>query len=274
MRLRTSSKVIIYCILLVHLVLTGYPFIWMLISSFKTNKEYFADPWGLPSAWRFENYAEAWREGIGQYLFNSLYITAFSVIGLLAAAVLIGFYLVVRPFRGSKLLLAMFFLGMMIPVHSTLVPLFTISHNLGIYDTFWALFFPYIGFQLPLATFLVYNYFGEIPREIEEAAVVDGCSIYQTFFRIYLPLAKPILATVTILSFFNIMNDFIFPLIMISKESLRTITIGLMMFKGSFSANYSLISAALVLATSPILILYTLLQKYIQKGMVAGSVKG
>lgn len=274
MRMRISSKIVIYFILLVHLVLTGYPFVWMLISSFKTNKEYFADPWGLPSQWRFENYAEAWNEGIGQYLFNSLYITAFSVAGLLTAAVLIGFYLVVRPFKGSKPLLAMFFLGMLIPVHSTLVPLFTIAHKLGIYDTFWALFFPYIGFQLPLATFLVYNFFNEIPRDIEEAAVVDGCSIYQTFFRVYLPLAKPILATVTILSFFNIMNDFIFPLIMISKESLRTITIGLMMFKGSFSADYSLISAALVLATSPILILYLLMQKYIHKGVVAGSVKG
>lgn len=268
------SRAVIYLILLVHLVVTGYPFIWMFISSFKTNKEYFADPWGLPTVWQIENYGKALNEGIGQYLFNSLYITAFSVAGLLVAAVLIGFYLVVRPFRGSRTLLSMFFLGMLIPIHSTLVPLFMMSHRLGLYDTFWALFFPYIGFQLPLAVFLVYNYSREIPRELEEAAVVDGCNIYQTFFRIYLPLSKPIVATVTILTFFNIMNDFVFPLIMISKDSLKTITIGLMMFKGSFSADYALISAALVLATLPILILYSFLQKYIQQGVVAGSVKG
>src|SRR5690606_22201162 len=121
---------------------------------------------------------------------------------------------------------------------------------------------------------LSFNFFQSIPRELEEAAVVDGCGIYQTFFKIYFPLAKPILATVTILSFFNIMNDFIFPLVMVSKESLKTLPLGLMMFKGNFSANYALISAALVITTAPIIILYTFLQKYIQKGVVAGSIKG
>ncbi len=268
------SRIVIYIVLLVHLVITGYPFLWMVISSFKSNKEYFANPWGFPTEWKFSNYVNAWNEGISGYLFNSLYITFFSVIGLLIAATLIGFYLSTRAFRGSKLLLGMFLLGMMIPIHSTLIPLFTMANSLNVYDTFWALFFPYIAFNLPLAVFLAYGFFREIPKELEEAALVDGCNIYQTFFKVYFPLAKPVLATVTILSFFNIMNDFVFPLVMVSKESLKTLPLGLMMFKGNFSADYSLISAALVITTTPIVIMYAFLQKYVQKGVAAGSVKG
>lgn len=271
---RVAVRMVLYLILLVHLVITGYPFVWMVIASFKSNKEYFANPWGLPSEWRFDNYAKAWNEGVGGYLFNSLYITAFSVAGLLIVSTLIGYYLAARPFKGSNLLLGMFFLGMLIPVHSTLIPLFMISNQVGAYDTFWALFFPYIAFNLPVAVFLSCAFFKEVPKEIEEAATVDGCSIYMTFFRVYFPLAKPVLATVTIVSFFNIMNDFIFPLVMISKESLKTLPLGLMMFKGNFSADYSLISAALVITTAPIILMYLFLQKYIHKGVVAGSVKG
>nr|WP_240353792.1 carbohydrate ABC transporter permease [Cohnella algarum] len=187
---------------------------------------------------------------------------------------MIGFYLAVRSFKGSKLLLGSFLLGMMIPVHSTLIPLFAIANETGTYDTFWALFFPYIGFNLPIAVFLAYGFFAEVPKELEEAALVDGCNLYQSFFKIYFPLAKPILATVTILSFFNIMNDFIFPLIMVSQDSLKTLPLGLMMFKGNFSADYSLISAALVMTTTPVIVMYMFLQKYVQKGVVAGSVKG
>ncbi|HTG69237.1 MAG TPA: carbohydrate ABC transporter permease [Candidatus Udaeobacter sp.] len=271
---KAASRAVIYLILLFHLALTGYPFVWMVLSSFKSNKEYFANPWGLPIQWEFENYVKAWNEGINGYLFNSLYITLFSVTGLLVVSTLIGFYLSTRTFKGSKLLLGMFLLGMMIPIHSTLIPLFTIANRIGIYDTFWALFFPYVGFNLPIAVFLAYGFFKEVPRELEEAALVDGCNIYQTFFKIYFPLAKPVLATVTILSFFNIMNDFIFPLIMISNDSLKTLPLGLMMFKGNFSADYSLISAALVITTAPIIVMYVFLQKFIHKGVVAGSVKG
>ncbi len=272
---RTSPvRLLLYVILIVHLIFTGYPFVWMILSSFKSDKEYFSNPWGLPSEWHFDNFVQAWSQGISGYLFNSLYITLFSVIGLLAAATLIGFYLSIRPFKGSQLLLGAFFLGMLIPIHSTLIPLFTIANKLGVYDSFWALFFPYIAFNLPVAVFLAHGFFKGVPRELEEAAMIDGCSVYQTFFRVYLPIAKPILATVTILSFFNIMNDFVFPLVMVSSESLKTLPLGLMMFKGNFSANYSLISAALVITTAPIIILYMFLQKYIQKGVVAGSVKG
>lgn len=269
-----TVKSIMYVILLVHLVITGYPFVWMVLSSFKSDSEYFSNPWGIPSEWHFENFVAAWNEGISSYLFNSLYITFFSVVGLLIVSTLIAFYLVVRPFRGSKVLLGTLFLAMLIPIHSTLIPLFKLANAVGAYDTFWALFFPYIGFNLPIAVFLIYGFFKQIPKELEEAAVVDGCNIYQIFFKIYFPLAKPILATVTILSFFAIMNDFIFPLVMTTSDSLKTLPLGLMSFKGNFSASYSLISASLVITTAPIIILYMFLQKHIQSGVVAGSVKG
>lgn len=264
----------IYLVLLTQLLFTGYPFVWMLISSFKTDNEYFANPWGFPEKWNFDNYVNAWNEGVSDYLFNSIYITFFTVVGLLIVSSLISYYLAVRPFKGSKLILGALFLAMLIPVHSTLIPLFNMANFFGIQNTFWALFFPYIGFHLPIAVFLLYGFFTQIPKELEEAAIMDGCNIYQVFFKIYLPLSRPILATVTILSFFGIMNDFVFPLVMVSDDSLKTLPLGLMMFKGSFSSSYSLISAALVISTAPIIILYMFLQKYITKGVVAGAVKG
>jgi raffinose/stachyose/melibiose transport system permease protein len=267
-------RLLIYLVLLIQLVFTGYPFVWMFISSFKSDNEYLQNPWGLPSEWHFENYVTAWNEGVSSYLFNSIYITFFTVLGLLVVSSLIAYYLAVRPFRGSKLILGMFFLAMLIPVHSTLIPLFNMANSFGLQDTFWALFFPYIGFHLPMAIFLLYGFFTQIPKELEEAAIMDGCNIYQVFFKIYFPLSKPILATVTILSFFGIMNDFVFPLVMVSDDSLKTLPLGLMMFKGSYSTSYSLISAALVISTAPIIILYMFLQKYITQGVVAGAVKG
>lgn len=175
-------RYIIYFILLIHLVLTGYPFVWMVISGFKSDSEYFGNPWGLPTEWRFDNFINAWNQGISNYFFNSMYITFFSVVGLLIVATFIAFYLSIRPFKGSKLILGMFFLAMLIPVHSTLIPLFELANLTGLYDTFWSLFFPYIGFNLPIAIFLAYGFFSQIPKDIEEAAVIDGCNIYQLFF--------------------------------------------------------------------------------------------
>ncbi|MFD2672670.1 carbohydrate ABC transporter permease [Marinicrinis sediminis] len=265
---------IFYVILISHLLITGYPFIWMFISSFKTNKEYYGDPWGLPAEWQLENFVKAWNEGINDFLFNSTYITFFSVLGTLFVATLVSFYLARRPFKGSGWLLGFFLLAMLIPVQSTLIPLYVMITNLGLYDTFWALFFPYIGFGMPVAVFLIYGFFKQLPGEMEEAAMMDGCTIYGVFWRIFLPLSKPILATVTILSAFSIWNEFVFPLVMISSDSLKPLPLGLMKFRGNFSAEYGTMSASLVISTLPIIVLYLFLQKHITKGVAAGAVKG
>jgi raffinose/stachyose/melibiose transport system permease protein len=269
------KKAAIYVVLLINLVLTGYPFVWMTISSFKTNMEYYEQPWGLPKKWVFDNFVRAWNLGVKQYLWNSTYITVVTIIGLLLVASMISFYLARRPFKGSTIILIVFLFGMMIPGESTLIPLYILMKHLHWINKFPALLFPYIGFGLPTAIFLIYGFFLQLPKELDEAAMIDGCNVYQTFYKIYLPLARPILTTVTILSAFGIWNQFLFPLIFASSNaSLKTIPLGLMDFRGGYQTEYATISAALVIATLPIIVLYLSLQKFIEKGIASGAVKG
>ncbi|MBW5449412.1 ABC transporter permease subunit [Cohnella sp. CFH 77786] len=264
----------IYLILILNLVLTGYPLVWMIIGAFKTNEEYYGDPWGFPKALQWDNFRRAWEYGVKDYMFNSFYITALSVLGLLLVASLISYYLARRPFRGSKFLLLFFLFGMMIPGQSTLIPLTLLMKELGLLNTFFALFFPYVAFGLPVAVYLMTGYFQQIPKELDEAATVDGSGIYRTFASIYLPLGRPIISTITILSAFSIWNEFILPLVFANKDYLKGLPIGLMTFRGGFTAEYAVISAALVLATLPVILLYLLLSKQIESGLTAGAVKG
>jgi raffinose/stachyose/melibiose transport system permease protein len=268
------KKLLIYIILSINLVATGFPVVWMFIQSFKTNTEYYANPWGLPKHWLWGNFGKAWEYGMKQYMFNSFYITFASVIGLLLVASTVSFYLARRPFRGSNVMLLIFLFGMMIPMQSVLIPLYLLMNKLHMTDTFFALFFPYIAGQLPVAVYLMTGYFRQIPKELDEAAMIDGCNIYRTFWSVYLPISRPILSTVTILSTFGIWNEFILPLVMVNKDYLKPLPIGLMSFRGGYGAEYAVISAALVLATVPLIVLYLFLQKYIEKGMTAGAVKG
>ncbi|QJC50986.1 carbohydrate ABC transporter permease [Paenibacillus albicereus] len=268
------SRLLVYAVLIVNLALTGYPFVWMLLSAFKTNMAYYEDPWGLPSAWSFENYARAWELGVKDYLLNSVVITASTVLVQLAVASMIAFYLARRPFRGSGAVLGIFLLGMMLPTQSTLIPLYLMISQTPLMGTLFSLLFPYVGFGLPMAVFLLFGYFSQMPREMEEASMIDGCGLYRSFWHLYLPLSRPILTTVTILSTFGVWNDFVLPLIFISEDSLRTLPLGLFSFRGGYTTEYATISAALVLATLPVIALYLSLQKYIEKGMTAGAVKG
>jgi raffinose/stachyose/melibiose transport system permease protein len=271
---KALKKLLVYIILSLNLVVTGFPVVWMIMESFKTNTEYYANPWGIPKSWLWSNFGKAWEYGVKQYMFNSLYITILTVIGLLLVASSVSFYLARRPFRGSNGILLMFLFGMMIPVQSILIPLYLLMNKLHLTDTFFALFFPYIAGQLPMSVYLMTGYFRQIPKELDEAAMIDGCSIYRIYWNIYLPISKPILSTVTILSTFAIWNEFILPLVMVNEDYLKPLPIGLMTFRGGFGAEYAVISAALVLATVPIIILYLFLQKYIEKGMTAGAIKG
>lgn len=267
-------KLSAYAILIANFVLAGYPLLWMIVGAFKTNDEYYGDPWGLPSSLQWDNFRRAWEFGIKDYMFNSFYITLLSVIGLLLAASFVAFYLARRPFRGSRFLLMFFLFGMMIPGQSTLIPLTLLMKELHLLNTFFALFFPYVAFGLPMSVYLMTGYFSQIPKELDEAATMDGCGIYRTFAYIYLPLSRPIMSTIAVLSAFSIWNEFIIPLVFANKDYLKPLPIGLMSFRGGFTAEYAVISAALVLATLPVIILYMLLQKHIEGGLTAGAVKG
>lgn len=272
--IRKIKSAAMYVVLVIYLIITGYPVIWMLISSLKNNTEYYSNPWGLPKIWVFSNFTEAWRRGVQNFLLNSLAFSVTTVITVIIIGSMFAFIVSRKPFRGASLMLSTFVVGMMIPIHSTLIPVFILEKNLGIKNTFLGLYFPYVAFSLPVAIFLLYGYFQQVPKELEEAAIIDGCSIYRIYASIFFPISKPILATVAILTTIGVWNEFVYALVLISKEYLKTLPVGLMSFKGMFSRDYGMMSAAIVIASFPIIILYVMMSDLVTKGMTAGAVKG
>lgn len=268
------KKIPTYLFLTVMLLVTGFPFLWMFISSFKTNIEFFDNPWGFPKNWVFENYANAWSNGIQNYLLNSVLVTFVTVVGTLLTAAMIAFILARRPFKSSGLILSLFVAGIIIPFHSTLIPLFLIMQKLKLLNTHVSLYLPYIAFSLPVAVFLLYGFFKQLPKELEEAALIDGAGIYRIFFTIFLPLSRAILATVAILAAINAWNEFMLALVFLSDSAIQTLPIGLMSFQGAFTTDYAGLSAALVISALPVLLLYVLFQENVTKGLTAGAVKG
>nr|WP_317283390.1 carbohydrate ABC transporter permease [uncultured Sellimonas sp.] len=266
-------KILIYAVLGIQAVVTIYPLIWMILASLKDNISFLADPWSLPKELRFFNYQVAWEEGIQDFMLNSIMITAATVLIVILLSCTFSFMLARFPFKGSGILIGLFFAGMMIPVHCTLIPLYNIMNTLGLVDKLWALLFPYVASSLPLAIFLTYGHYQQLPDELEEAARIDGCNVPNMFFRIFLPLAKPIISTVSILTALNAWNEFIFANVLITDPAKKTLPVGLMALKGTYSTDYAAMSAALTMSAIPIILLYILMSNKIQSGMVAGAVK-
>lgn len=270
-----AARLFIYLAFSVFVVLNAFPLLWLLVSSFKTNKEFMADLFSLPKKLMAENYVAAWEySGIGKYVFNSVMVSVGSVSIILVLAVMIAYVLARYRFRGRNTVYVYFLFGMLIPIHTTLVPLFTMFKSLHWLNRWFTLFLPYISFYMPFAIYILESYIRSIPVEMDEAAVMDGAGRFQILFRIIFPMAGPALATVCVMTFLNIWNDFVFPLILISGDKYKTIQLGLQNFIGPMSANYPQLMAALVISTTPVFCLYLLFQKKLITGMAAGAVKG
>ena len=253
-------KVLTYIILGIQAVITIYPLAWMIIGSLKDNISFLADPWALPDKLRLYNYQVAWEEGIQNYMVNSILITVVTVCFVILLSCTFSFMLARFPFKGSGILIGLFFVGMMIPVHCTLIPLYNMMNMAGLIDHLWALLFPYVASSLPIAVFLTYGHYQQLPKELEEAARIDGCSVTGMFFRVFLPLSKPVISTISILTALSAWNEFMFANVFLSDPNQKTLPIGLLALKGTMSAV-------------PIILVYVLMSNKIQSGMVAGAVK-
>lgn len=261
--------------LAIYALVTLYPLIWLYLSAFKTNEEFFAHPFGLPSSWQWDNFVRAWEvSGMGRSMWNSLFVTTISLALTLLLGALAAYILARFRFKGRSLMQGLFVLGMLIPVHSTLVPLFIMMNKLGILNTHAALIFPYTAFELPIAIFIVAAYLANMPKEMEEAAHVDGCGYMGIFARIMLPVSLPALSTVAILGFLRFWNDFAFALVFINSPGLKTLPLSLSVFATGYSTDYKLTMAALGMAALPTIAIYILFQEQVMKGMAAGAVKG
>lgn len=281
-RRRASNRVwkqgvagLIWVLLTLYALLTLYPLLWLFISSFKSNEEFFSSPFSMPSEWRWDNFVRAWDVASMNVAFgNSLAVTVISLVSTLLIGALAAFVLSRFKFKWKPYIMGLFLLGMLIPIHSTLVPLFIMMKQMSILDTYAALVLPYTAFELPVAIFVLSAYMTSFPKELEEAALIDGAGYTGIFLRVILPLSMPALATVAVLGFLRFWNDFAFPLVFISNPLLKTLPLSLSIFADGYGTDYSLTLAALSLSVVPTIIMYLIFQEQIMKGMLAGAVKG
>ncbi|MCY9665630.1 carbohydrate ABC transporter permease [Paenibacillus alginolyticus] len=261
--------------LTLYALVTLYPLIWLFMSALKSNEEFHSRPFLLPTVWKWDNIVRAWKvSGMGLSLWNSTVVTVASLVLTLVIGALAAFVLSRFEFKWKPFFMGLFLLGMLIPIHSTLVPLFIIMKKIGLLNTYGALILPYAAFELPLAIFVIAAYLITIPKEIEEAALIDGTGYWGIFFRMMLPLSLPALSTVAILGFLRFWNDFAFALVFISKPALKTVPLSLSAFATGYMTDYELTMAALAIAVLPTIIVFLLFQEQIMKGMTAGAVKG
>ena len=254
-----------------------FPLIWMFYSSFKEKRAFNADIIGLPKEPTLINYIKILTNSdyhLGESMMNSVRTTGLSVLFIVLFGFIVGYILARVKFRGNRLLYLMFLMGMLIPIHSLLVPIYVVFNKVGISNKWFTLLLPYVSFGLPLAIFLVEGYVKGIPIALEEAAAIDGSSFSRTLWTIILPICKPILITIAIIQVFGNWNEFSFALVLIKNVSLQTVPLALTQFKGQFASDYPKQMAAMLITMSPIVVLYFAFSKEIIKGMVAGAVKG
>ncbi|USK31559.1 carbohydrate ABC transporter permease (plasmid) [Bacillus sp. CMF21] len=266
---------IIYLSLIIFSLINVYPIAWMVMNSFKSEKEFSLNPFFLPETWRWENYIEAWQTAkLGVYFFNSIFIAVLSVVISVFIGALASYFLARFKFKMNKFIYVLFIFGLIIPIHATLVPMFILMQQLGLLNSRWTLLFPYIAFNLPITIFLLVSFMKAIPKEIEESAIMDGSGVFRIFWSIILPMSRPALATVIILNFINCWNEFSFALVLINDASLKTIPLGIANFAGQYNTNYTGQMAGLTMVILPTIIFYMCMEKHLVKGMTAGAVKG
>jgi raffinose/stachyose/melibiose transport system permease protein len=260
------------------LVLYMAPFYLMFINSFKTRREIFANTTGLPDVWNYKNYIDAASKmDLVSSFTNSLIITVASVILILLFSSMAAWLLVRDQTKKSKILFYVFTAGMIVPFQAVMIPLVKWMAKIQfgpfkMIGTHYGLIFMYIGFGVSMSIFLYHGFIKGIPQEVEEAATIDGCSKWQTYTKVVLPLLKPTTVTVAVLNSIWIWNDFLLPFLTLDK-SLRTIPLAMNNFFGAFSKQWELAMAALVMAIIPIIIFYFFVQKHIIAGIVQGSIK-
>lgn len=271
-----GARIAIYTGLIFWMLVNLFPVYWMFTFSLKSNKEIFGENViGLPHEWLWSNYTKALNTGkMGLYFLNSAIVATATILITLAVALLATFALTRLIWKRRKTLNKFFMLGLTIPIHVSILPVYVTLRELHMLNTYWALIIPYSAFSLAMAILVCTGFMNEIPRELDESACIDGCSVWGIFFRIIVPLMKPAVATVGIYTFLQCWNELMFANIFISKSALRTLPVGVQQLSGQYTTEWGPIGAALVLATFPMLFIYIFLSKKIQDSFVAGAIKG
>lgn len=262
----------------IYAAFSFYPLIWMLFNSFKNNQEIWAtNPFGFPWPLHFENYVNAWtRYNVPLYFMNSLIVSIGTVILTIACSIIFS-YATSRMVWKMKTFTRLFLgLGMFIPVQAIMIPVVKVVQSFGMMDTLWSLIFPYTAINLAFASMVYYGFFAGIPIELEEAACMDGATIFQTFFRIIRPLVRPATVTLVIYIFLNAWNEFILANVLVgTRPLLKTLPLGVLFFQGEFTTDWGGMGATMVIASFPAIIVYSIFSEQVERAMtIGGAVKG
>lgn len=247
-----------------------YPAVWMVLSAFKSNREIFKHPFGLPAEWRWANFAEAWdKGGLGGLYVNSILVTATAVTLTVGLATAAAFAFSRLEFPGRRWLYRLLLIGLLLPPPVVAIPLFTILRDMGLLNTLWALILSGSAWSLSLTIFILHGTFNAIRPDMEEAAMLDGANVWQVFRDISVPMVWPSMLTLAIVNTISIWNELMFALLFVVDDDKRTLPVGLIRFFGRYSTDYAMVFAALTITTVPILALYFLLQRHVIAGLSA-----
>ncbi|MCR4590526.1 MAG: carbohydrate ABC transporter permease [Lachnospiraceae bacterium] len=267
-------KVLIYIFLSITALIYLLPLLWVFSVSFKTNQEIFTDPFALPKSLFVDNYVFAWTAGhLGAALLNSLFVCVITLILSMILGSTVSFAIGRMKWKISGIVMVYFMTGMMIPVHCVLIPLFTRFAKIGLSNNLWGIILPYLTFSLPTTIFIMTGFFKSLPGELIESACIDGCSIYQIFLRICMPLAKTGLFVTGLMTFVANWNELLLAMVFISDDTKKTLPVSLSKFVGPYNTNYSQMFAAIMIAIIPTIIVYCIFSNQIVDGLTAGAVK-
>ena len=268
------GKVFIFTFFCVFALVILVPMAWMLISSLKSNTEFLADPWGLPSVLKWENYSYALIYGVGRYFLNSVIVTTFAVLLTVFFSALASYALSRFQFKGRNLIFLFILGGMMISPEVNLVSLFKLLQSLKLYDTHVGLIITYCVFQLSFTVLLMRSYMLSMSQDIEESAFLDGCSIFRVFLYIVLPISRPVLASGAVFTIMHAWNEYMFATVFIESDKLKTIPVGLVTLQSALKTDFPVLIAGLVISAGVVIVAFLIFQKQFIRGLSQGSVKG
>ena len=269
-------SVLIYIGLILWTFINLFPIYWMFTFSLKDNAEIFGENVaGLPKHWLWSNYERALNTGnMPRYFLNSILVAVLTIIVTLIAAIMATYAMTRIKWKASKLVNSFFMLGLTIPIHASIVPIYVTLSNIKMLNSYQALIVPYAAFSLAMAILISTGFMEEIPKELDESAYIDGCGRWKSFIMIIVPLMKPAVATIAIYTFLQSWNELMFANIFNTKDAIKTLPVGIQALSGAYTTDWGPIGAALAMATFPTLLAYIFMSRKIQDSFIAGAVKG
>lgn len=267
---RVAFSASVYTLLFVLAASILAPLAWMVLSGFKDNGELFGSAWSLPTQLRWSNWVDAWNLGVVNYLFNSVVVTAASIVGVVLVSSWAAYALVRIKIPFATPITLFILGGMMLAPAVALIPLFQLMEAIGLYNTLFALIVLYVAFRIPFTTFLIRAYMVTMSKEIEDAAFVDGASRWQIFWHVVFPLSRPILISAALLQALFAWNEFPFALVMINDSDLKTLPVGLLDMYSRLLTNYPVMFAGMTIASIPMIVLFMIGQRQFIRGLAEG----